>query len=166
MGLFSSSKSHRQENADATESSADNKQKDNSENNNKGKEKVVEQKPRAIYLLVWPSALFKAHWAIFIPDADDKTVKIGRYIHATGSLDKGFQIEFVRGYDISKTRNRPQSPIEIGWVQADLLQDTPTNGQLVKESQYRDRFEQHVAAVPTPPPSLRSTNDDAAVSMN
>lgn len=106
---------------------------------------------RPIFLLVWPSALFKAHWAIFIPEASDKTFKTGKYIHAEGNPKDGFNFQVVRGWDMNQSRRRPQVPIEIGWVPANLVSDIATEGgRLVKESVARDQLEAYMAAIPTP----------------
>jgi len=118
-----------------------------------------------VFLLVWPNALFKAHWAIFIPDSTDKTCKQGKYLHVEGSLDKGFKLEIVRGWDISLSRHRPNSPIEIGWVRTDHVAETSAQqGVLTKDRTPRDRIEAIIAAVPAPSASLNSTtNEDPSV---
>lgn len=71
---------------------------------------------RPIFLLVWPNALFKAHWAIFVPEAGDKIYKKGKYIHVEGGLRNGFQQEIVCGWHLNLIRRRPGPPIEIGWL--------------------------------------------------
>lgn len=111
---------------------------------------------RPVFLLIWPSATFKAHWAIFIPDADDRTYKRGRYIHVEGSLKEGFRFEIVRGWDISKSRRRPHSPIEIGCIPAGLVTDSATDDKLIKESIARDQIEEFFASIPPPSASLNS----------
>jgi hypothetical protein len=114
---------------------------------------------RPIFFLVWQSATFKAHWAIFVPNKEDRSVKTGKYFHVEGSVREGFDFRIVRGWDINKTRNRPYTPIELGWCQADLLTDTPTvDDQLVKESTPRDRFEEILASIPAPGKSMRSAS--------
>ncbi|SMR52316.1 unnamed protein product [Zymoseptoria tritici ST99CH_1E4] len=114
---------------------------------------------RPVFLLVWSSAKFKAHWALFIADAADKTFKSGKYIHVEGNPVDGFTFQIVRGWDINKSRRRPQSPIEIGWVRADLIVDVPSNGQLVKESVPRDQLEAMLAAVPAPARSFNKVTE-------
>lgn len=114
---------------------------------------------RQIFLLVWPSGLFKAHWAIFIPDLADKTFKKGKYIHVEGALDSGFEMAVVRGWDIDQTNRRPGTPIEIGWVQSDKVVDTPTQkGRLEKDAVPRDKIEAFLASVPPPAASLNSVS--------
>lgn len=159
MGLFSKSTTQQSSKPDNVQPAASSSQ---------GKAVASSKKDespqwRPIFLLVWPSALFKAHWAIFVPDLNDKTIKKGKYIHVTGSLDKGYQLEIVRGYDISKSRVRPMSPIEIGLVPADMIKDTPTDDKLVKESTPRDRLEAFLASVPPPSASLNSATATSAV---
>lgn len=114
---------------------------------------------RPIFLLAWESALFKAHWAVFVPNASDKTCKTGKYIHVVGNLEKGFEFEVVRGWDINMSRHRPLSPIEIGWVRVELVEDTPTvKGQLAKEAVPRDQLEAILASVAPPSKSLKSAS--------
>lgn len=120
---------------------------------------------RPVFLLVWPNALFKVHWAVFIPDASDPTCKRGKYYHVEGSLKDGFRFEIVRGWDISKSRRRPHSPIEIGAIPAELVVDIATNDKLVKEAVPRDRIDAFFASVQPPSQSLNSvsTSESAAV---
>jgi len=180
MGLFSSSKSEQKKSSTSPPATTSTGQKRGGSGSperrqsppqttaSSGPSNATQLQPqyRPIFLLVWPSALFKAHWAIFIPDATDKTYKQGKYIHVAGSLDKGFQFEVVRGWDINKSRSRPGSPIEIGWVRAEYIQDTPTNGRLVKESVARDALEAFLAAVPPPTASLNSVSSVGGASVS
>ncbi|KAK4621529.1 hypothetical protein CLAFUW4_06966 [Fulvia fulva] len=111
--------------------------------------------------------MFKAHWAIFIPESGDRSCKRGKYIHVIGSLKDGFQFELVRGYDMAKTGTRPLPAIEIGLVTAGFVVDTPSGGQRVKgaigdlkngQQPFRamDGLEQFLAAVAPPTKSLNS----------
>nr|POF17741.1 hypothetical protein CFP56_13153 [Quercus suber] len=117
---------------------------------------------RPIFLLVWPNATFKAHWAIFVPASTDKTFKTGTYIHVTGALDKGFKFEIVRGWDLDMTLRRPQSPIEIGWIQADWINDAPFERNLIKEATPRDQLENFLAATAAPSGSLNRVSSGEA----
>jgi hypothetical protein len=58
----------------------------------------------------------------------------------------------------------PSSPIEIGWVQAGLIVDNPTEGELLRDGTPGDRLEALIANVPPPQKSLRSS-DSSLVSL-
>ena len=119
---------------------------------------------RAVYLLVWPNPIFKAHWAFFIPNADDRTVRKGNYIHVNGNVHDGYQIEFVHGYDVNLTTHRPLPPIEIGRVRADLLHAENQSDSSTYETP-SDDIERLIAAVPAPEASLRSAGMGSTVSL-
>ncbi|KAF2210190.1 hypothetical protein CERZMDRAFT_91193 [Cercospora zeae-maydis SCOH1-5] len=86
MGLFSSTKSSKPTEVQQQPTS---KQRGSSNDNANS---VVQQastsqalpgaatqyRPR--FLLLWPSALFKAHWAIFIPEIEEKPFKRGQIV--------------------------------------------------------------------------------------
>jgi len=58
---------------------------------------------RPVYLLVYNSRVFAAHWSMWIPnDSTDTpaTEDIGKIIQVTGDSLKGFVHEFVRNHDI------------------------------------------------------------------
>jgi len=103
--------------------------------------------------------MFKAHWAIFVPLAGDKTFKSGKFIHVSGEVgEKGFELEIVRGWSIDKTRHRPNTPFEIGWVPTHLIVDTPTSkNRLEKDSKPADHLENVLASVKPPSQSLRDS---------
>jgi hypothetical protein len=109
-------------------------------------------------VLTWPSATFKAHWAIFVPALGDRSAKKGKYIHVEGNVREGFTLEIRRGYDISKTRNHPRARVELGWIQADLIDETTLGlgAPYQPDTVVRDRFEELCAAIPAPAPTLRS----------
>ncbi|KAI9681917.1 MAG: hypothetical protein M1822_006994 [Bathelium mastoideum] len=115
---------------------------------------------RSLYLLTWSSAKFKGHWGFFVPELEDRRIMKGKLIHAVGTIRDGFQTEFRRNFDLSKTRDRPRPPIEIGRVQTNLLLDTPSDGTYSAENQARDDFERFLLAnCPAPGPSLRSAGE-------
>jgi hypothetical protein len=74
----------------------------------------------------------------------------------TGSVKDGFQFKVVRGYDVKKTRTHPKDIIDIGWVLSNLVEDTPTNGQLVKEKEPKDGLEKLLYEEAAPGPSLNN----------
>ena len=66
---------------------------------------------RPLYLVVYHSRLFAAHWALWIPTYANETVgDVGKVIHVEGSPSEGFSHQFKRNYDISKT-SRSKSTI-------------------------------------------------------
>lgn len=173
MGLFSSSKSSKQPGSGVPQNPGSTLQPSSS-----GSSSQVTSQPsssrtvsaagphRPIFLLSWPSGTFKAHWAIFIPEAGDKTSKKSKYFHVEGNLRKGFNFVIVRGWDLNLSRSRPDTPIEIGWLLSDLVQDTPTtDDKLFKESIPRDDLEAILAAVPAPGKSLNSVSSGVPSSV-
>ncbi|KAM3421447.1 hypothetical protein BST61_g1840 [Cercospora zeina] len=171
MGLFNT-KSAKPTGSDVQQQPAS-KQKGSSNNN----ANLVVQQPsssqappgaaaqyRPIFLLVWPSPLFKAHWAIFIPEAGDNTFKKGKYVHVEGHLREGFHFGIVRGWDLTLTNRRPKPAIEIGWIRSDLVVDTPADGSLIKDATPCDQLETFLAAVPAPGQSLNSVSSGGSSS--
>ncbi|KAL1952865.1 hypothetical protein VTO42DRAFT_4092 [Malbranchea cinnamomea] len=58
---------------------------------------------RPVFLLVFPSPLFPAHWSLFVPCSPDHDEAVGTRIHVTGDARSGFAHEFVRNYDIRQS---------------------------------------------------------------
>lgn len=113
---------------------------------------------RPVYLLVFQSATFKAHWAIFVPEAGSRSVKKGKMIHILGSVKEGFKLEVRRNYNMDFTRSRPLPPIEIGLVSTRHLVDTPGDGSYIVDLQIQDTFEEIIASVPVPGKSHNSAS--------
>lgn len=66
---------------------------------------------RPLYILVYPSRLFAAHWSFWIPypDAKGQESDIGDRIHVTGDRLNGFQYEYVRNYNVREDERKPNS---------------------------------------------------------
>jgi hypothetical protein len=111
--------------------------------------------------------MFKSHWAFFVPEINDTSVKKGKLIHVTGSVRDGFQIEIKRNYDLRKTKTTPHSPIEIGIASTQYLIDTILDGKNSSDDQPLDRFEELILSVPAPGASLNKASDgQVSVSMH
>jgi hypothetical protein len=54
--------------------------------------------PKLLQLIIYPSPLFAAHWALFLPNPTNP--KTGQRIHADGSPATGFEVLFELDYDL------------------------------------------------------------------
>ncbi|KAI1472385.1 uncharacterized protein F4812DRAFT_11387 [Daldinia caldariorum] len=114
---------------------------------------------RPVFLLCYPSATFKSHWALFVPLAEDKNCRAGRKIHVTGNVQEGFNHEIIRNYDLSETHTRPQTPKEIGIVSTRYLVEVAKDLVYAKDTTARDPFEEFILSL------LRHTSTPAALSL-
>ncbi|KAF2475492.1 uncharacterized protein BDR25DRAFT_279577 [Lindgomyces ingoldianus] len=57
--------------------------------------------PQPLQLIIYPSPLFAAHWALFLPSPSDPNQKAGTRIHADGSPASGFEVIFESEYDLN-----------------------------------------------------------------
>ena len=118
---------------------------------------------RTLYVLRYPSHLFAAHMALFIPHAGSDD--LGKVLHATGDQRSGFVHEFKRNYSALDTARRPKK-YELGTVDAALVTDIIGDGDLVIDTEptdARDEVERIALSIPAPGPSLRSAADAAEV---
>ena len=159
MGLFGGSESS-SSNAGAGKGA----EGDNVEN---GKQALIEKAPRSpyrpLYIMVWSSALFKAHWSFWAPALEGRQRTKGKRAHAIGNVRDGFAIEFVRNYDLSVTRSYP-TIIEIGAIRIEDLLDTLIDGQHSRDNTPWDRFEAIALSVPAPRASLNQVNEQPCTS--
>ena len=127
-----------------------------------GKQPMLTKAPpspyRPLYLMVWSSATFKAHWSLWAPELGQRQAAKGKRAHVIGDLRRGFLVEFIRNYDLFETRTRP-TIIEIGAMRVEDLLDTPLDGQYSKEAMPRDYFENIALSVPPPRGSLNRVED-------
>jgi hypothetical protein len=64
---------------------------------------------RPVYLIIYHSPIFAAHWALWIPSYDQDVIgQTGKIINVQGSPCEGFIHEFERNYDLS-TESRSHS---------------------------------------------------------
>ncbi|KAI1139346.1 hypothetical protein F5Y05DRAFT_412448 [Hypoxylon sp. FL0543] len=115
---------------------------------------------RSVFLLTYKSATFKSHWALFVPHAQDRSCKTGRKIHAIGNVQEGFEIEIIRNYDLTLTRTKPLTPIELGIVSTQYLVEVAEDFQYGIDTTARDAFEDLILSVPAPSKSLNKVQDN------
>lgn len=116
--------------------------------------------PRAIYLIVYNSRLFPAHWALWIPSLSEPD--IGKRIHAEGDALTGFQIYFERNYDISTTARAHQA-IPLAQVLDHYVVDVTGDGTCSRDQTAHDRIEQVALGIPPPGASLVSATSSVCV---
>jgi hypothetical protein len=116
---------------------------------------------RPVFLLCYPSAKFKSHWAIFVPELQDLRVHKGKLIHVVGNVREGFELEFKRNYDLNFTNNPPGTPIELGLAPSAYLLDTIGENVYTADSDPKDYFEKMIASVPAPSKSLNTVQRDS-----
>ncbi|KAG9237566.1 hypothetical protein BJ875DRAFT_417963 [Amylocarpus encephaloides] len=110
---------------------------------------------RPVYLIIFHSPIFAAHWALWVPQLrEGKCEDTGKIISVQGSPSEGFVHEFERNYDLSKeTRSHVLK----------LLCDIPST--LVAEATSEhcidnapiDELERSACKIQAPSPSLRSS---------
>ena len=136
----------------------------NVNNSNQAQAQAVQSPYRPLYLMVFRSALFKAHWSFWAPALDDGAQKVGQRVHVTGNVRNGFQLEFVRNYDLTETSGYP-TIIEIGAMRTEILQDTPLDRREFREDTPRDRFEFIAQSIPAPSGSLNKVNEQPRIAI-
>lgn len=114
---------------------------------------------RPVYLIVYKSRLFPAHWSFWIPTPDDET--IGKRIQATGDALTGFVVAFERNYDIAKT-SRPHELVSLDRVDSAHVNDGDAvkGGPESTDAQPIDKLEEVALSVPAPGPSLVSSSSN------
>ncbi|KAF4999989.1 hypothetical protein FDECE_11337 [Fusarium decemcellulare] len=116
---------------------------------------------RSIYLLVYNSRLFPAHWVLWIPSKDN--TKIGKVIEAAGDVATGFDITFERNFNIGEL-TRTHELVELAQVDDDHIVDTLGDGSNYAERESegnlvaQDKIEEAALRVPAPVKSLRSAS--------
>jgi hypothetical protein len=116
---------------------------------------------RDIYLIVYTSPLFPAHWTLWIPT--EANPQIGKGIHATGDAANGFQHEFKRNYDLSE-EDRAYRLFLLAQVNDRWVVDVPGDGLFSVDTIPVDGVERIALSVPAPGKSLR-TSEGSAVSV-
>ncbi|KAJ3454012.1 hypothetical protein MRS44_018644 [Fusarium solani] len=113
---------------------------------------------RTIYLIVYNSRLFPAHWVIWIPSQSDPN--IGKIINAAGDVLTGFDITIERNYSIA-AESRPHQVISLSQVEDVHVVDVPGDGSHRVESESQgnlvawDPIEEAGLSIPAPIKSLR-----------
>lgn len=116
---------------------------------------------RDIYLIVYNSLLFPAHWTLWIPTKANP--QIGKGIHVTGDAANGFQHEFKRNYDLSE-EDRANRLFLLAQVDDRWVADVPGDGSFSVDTTPADDVETIALSVPAPGKSLR-TSEGSAVSL-
>ncbi|KAF1846886.1 uncharacterized protein K460DRAFT_49567 [Cucurbitaria berberidis CBS 394.84] len=109
--------------------------------------------PRTIYLVVFNSRLFPAHWGLWIPHTDDPGV--GKFLEASGDAAEGFNIAFERNYNLEAT-GRIHQVLRLAEMQDHLVVDVKGDGSQSTDQTVHDYLEQVALSVPAPSKSLVS----------
>ncbi|KAF2871355.1 hypothetical protein BDV95DRAFT_606790 [Massariosphaeria phaeospora] len=73
--------------------------------------------PNPLHLIIYPSPLFAAHWALFLPTPTSTTTpKLGTRIHADGSPATGFTLLVEPEHDLAECAPRSYRVVELGSV--------------------------------------------------
>lgn len=108
---------------------------------------------RTVYLVIFNSPLFPAHWALWIPLTDNQSV--GKLLHATGDAAAGFQVAFERNYDLGATTRRHQV-LPLAQVSDQYVVDIKGDGSRSQDQIAYDYLEQVTLRIPPPTRSLVS----------
>lgn len=121
------------------------------------------QKQHTLHLMVYHRALFKAHWALFVPSLTNHD--IGKRIDASGDVRKGFHHVLTRNFDL-KMEDRTYSLIEIGALTKGCCLDDELGEEAVDEGPTvagaRNELERLMLGVEAPGPSMRSANSQVS----
>lgn len=109
---------------------------------------------RKIYLIVYRSPLFPAHWSIWVPSLSN--TDIGKRIQVTGDSAQGFEHEFVRNYNATGTK-RQRSLFLLAEVDDKHVVDVPGDGTESIDTSAADDIERSALSIPAPGKSLRVT---------
>lgn len=118
---------------------------------------------RDIFLVVYHSPLFAAHWSLWVPSAKDPA--IGKIIHVTGDAITGFDHEFKRNYSFADTL-RKYSLIHLSSVEDKHVVDTPGDGSLSLDKDPVDDIERKALTVPAPGKSLLSAASQVSLAIS
>jgi hypothetical protein len=110
--------------------------------------------PRTVYLIIYNSPLFPAHWGLWVPQKDGDQ-NIGKLIHATGDARNGFQVAFKRNYDLGTT-SRSYQLLPLAEVADQHVVDVKGDGKKGTDTTAHDYLEQVALSIPAPGRSLRS----------
>ncbi|KAH6674070.1 hypothetical protein B0J14DRAFT_30556 [Halenospora varia] len=109
--------------------------------------------PRPVYLLIYHSPVFAAHWALWVPTFEKEIIgTTGKLINVQGDPSQGFAHEFERKYDLKDT-TRSHSLKLLYLVDSDKISDW--TGECIIDSTPTDHIERLACTVEAPGPSLR-----------
>lgn len=115
--------------------------------------------PRTVYLIIYNSPVFPAHWGLWIPSLNDSGT--GKFIEAEGDSANGFRIVFQRNHVVDATRRRYQS-LPLAHVSDHHVVDVEGDGSLKSDSTAHDNLEQVLLSVPAPGASLVSSSSQVS----
>lgn len=77
-----------------------------------------------LYVLVYPSRLFAAHWSFWIPylNVNGEEAETGDRIHVTGDRLNGFRYEYLQGYNARDDDRKPQA-FAVGLLSEESVSD-------------------------------------------
>lgn len=117
--------------------------------------------PRSVHILTSKSRLFPAPWALWIPSQEN--TQVGKIIQAIGDTTEGFEVEFVRNYNLI-TQHRPREIVFLASIDEKYIVDTPGDGSKIEDRNAVDDIERRALSIPTPGKSLASVFLPKAVS--
>ncbi|KAI0879282.1 hypothetical protein GGS24DRAFT_235738 [Hypoxylon argillaceum] len=117
-----------------------------------------------LYVLVYPSRLFAAHWSFWLPYKDGKRESnVGDRIHVTGDRLNGFEYEYIRGYNKNEDDRHPNA-YPIGLVSDVPLKNEDFDSMKTAadepnlETHIHNAFDKACREVSAPGPSLNRVN--------
>lgn len=114
---------------------------------------------QTLYVHVFPSRLFAAHWSFWIPCIDDTGAEqdTGYRIHVTGDRLNGFKYEYINDYDPREDDRLPKAHA-IGRIPAAALRRPESED---KELDCANVLDQALRAIEAPGPSLNKVTPNS-----
>ncbi|KAH7336918.1 hypothetical protein B0J17DRAFT_718832 [Rhizoctonia solani] len=104
---------------------------------------------RSIYILIFHSPIFPAHWALWIPSLTQP--KIGKIINAVGDPSSGFVREIERHFNLADVSGSTSTVLLSGRVETKHIIDSDSLG-----SEPVDEVEKVACGIAPPEKSLKS----------
>lgn len=106
-----------------------------------------------VYLIIYHSPIFAAHWALWIPDFEKETAgNTGKIINVQGNPGDGFVHEFERNVDLTE-ETRSYSLKLLCRIPLDMV--VKADGGHAIDNAPIDKIEEAALAIEAPGPSLR-----------
>ena len=107
---------------------------------------------------------FLDHWAYFV--RSHQTRCLGVRIHATGSVNVGFELEIQRMHNVETYEDTPYKRIPLQWVQGECFDEAAMFNQFQTEMKIDKRpacpFEKSLFKVAAPEKSLNSVEREVS----
>ncbi|KAG8690374.1 hypothetical protein FRC11_012060 [Ceratobasidium sp. 423] len=107
---------------------------------------------RSIYILIFHSPIFPAHWALWIPSLAQP--KIGKIINAVGDPSSGFVREIERQFNLADVSGSTSTVLLSDRVEAKYILDSDSS-----DSEPVDEVEKVAHGIPPPQKSLNSVQN-------